>query len=103
MTDEERRRTMEFILEQQAQFAANIEQHKEFFKELKEDRIRDRARRAELQESFRVLVDLCRINDSRLDDLDFKSRTFEEAVRHLDLLMKKNQARLEKLERRKPL
>jgi hypothetical protein len=103
MTDEERRRTMEFILEQQAQFAANIEQHKEFFKELKEDRIRDRVRRAELESSFQTLVELCRIHDIRLDDEEFRSRTLEEAVRHLDLLMKKNQARLEQLERRKPL
>ena len=102
MTDEERRRTMEFILEQQAQFAANIQQHEEYFKKLKEDRIRDRARRAELQESFRVLVDLCRIHESRLDDVDFKSRSLEEAVRHLDLLMKKNQAILERLRRERP-
>lgn len=103
MTDEERRRTMEFILEQQAQFAANIQQHEEFFKQLKKDRIRDRARRAELQESFKVLVELCRIHDIRMDDADFRSRTLEESVRELDRLVKKNQVRLDSLERRRPL
>ena len=103
MTDEERRRTMEFILEQQAQFAANSQLHEEHFKQLKEDRIRDRARRAELEKSFQTLVDLCRIHDIRVDDVEFRTRTLEESVRQLDLLYKKNQARLERLERHKPL
>jgi anti-sigma-K factor RskA len=52
MTDEERRRTMEFILEQQAQFAANIQRHEENFRQLEEERIRDRPRLARVEESF---------------------------------------------------
>jgi len=71
MTDEERRRTMEFILEQQAQFAANIQRHEEYFQQLKEERIRD--------------------------------RPLEEAFQRLDRLVKKNQARLDRLEGNSPL
>ena len=95
MTDEERRRTMEFILEQQAQLTAH-------FQQFKEDRIRDRSQRAELKKSFKILVDLCQIHDIRIDDVEFRSRTLEESVRQLDLLMKKNQAILERLQRDKP-
>lgn len=94
MTDEERRRTMEFILEQQAQFAASIQQ-------FQEDRRRDRPRMAELEKSFKVLVDLCRIHDIRVDDVEFRAITLEESVRRLDVLFKKNQARLEQLEQNK--
>jgi len=95
MTDEERRRTMEFILEQQAQFAANIQK-------FEEDRKRDRPRIVELQKSFRTLVELCRVHDIRLDDVEFRAITLEESVRRLDLLLKKNQAKLEKLEQSRP-
>lgn len=94
MTDEERRRTMEFIVEQQAQFAANIQRHEE-------ERIRDRPRLAELEKSFRTLVELCRIHDIRLDDGEFRATTIEQSVQRLDLLLKKNEARLIQLERDK--
>lgn len=102
MTDEERRRTMEFILEQQAQFAANIERHDENFRRLEEDRIRDRPRITELEKSFKVLVELCRTHDIRMDDVEFRSITLEESVRRLDALLKKNQARLEQLQQNRP-
>lgn len=95
MTDEERRRTMEFIFEQQAQLTVH-------FQQLKEERIRDRPRLAELRKSFRQLVELCRIHDIRVDDVESRTTTLEESVQRLDLLLKKNQARLEKLERNKP-
>ncbi|HXQ70862.1 MAG TPA: hypothetical protein VN844_10265 [Pyrinomonadaceae bacterium] len=98
MTDEERRRTMEFILEQQAQFAANIQRHDENFRRLEEDRIRDRPRITELEKSFKILVELCRTYDIRMDDAEFRATTLEESVRRLNLLLKKNQARLEQLE-----
>ena len=103
MTYEERRRTMEFIIEQQAQFAANIQRHDENFRRLEEDRIRDRPRSAELERTYKILVDLCRIHDIRIDDVEFRSRTLEQSVQQLDLLMKKNQAILERLQRDKPL
>jgi len=67
MTNEDRQRTMDFILQQQAKFAASIEQ-------LEEERIRDRSRLAQLdkrfEESFQRLVALAEITDSRLDRLE---------------------------------
>ena len=102
MTNEDRNRMMEFILEQQAQFAANIQRHEENLRRLEEERIRDRPRVAELQKSFQQLVELCRIHDVRVDDVEFRATTPEESVRRLDFLLKKNQARLDKLEQNKP-
>ena len=60
MTEEEIRRTMEFILEQQAQFAANIQR-------LQEERAHDGGRVTRLEESFRLLVQLAQSTDSRLN------------------------------------
>lgn len=100
MTDEERKRTMDFILEHQAQFAASIQR-------LDEERIRDRAQRSELRKSFKLLVELNLKNDERLDSLDSTTSTlerkiisFEEAQRVLARLVEKNRARLDKLESR---
>lgn len=63
MTNEEIQKTMEFILEQQAQFAANIQR-------LQEERLSDGPRLARLEESFQLLVHLAQTTDSRLDILD---------------------------------
>jgi len=68
MTNEEIQRTMHFILEQQAQFAANIQR-------LPEERIRDNPRLTRLEESFQLLVRLAENTDSRLDR--FGSSTLE--------------------------
>lgn len=51
---------MDFILQQQAKFAASIER-------LEEERIRDQPRQAELEKSFQTVVELLRIQESRLD------------------------------------
>ena len=63
MTNEEMQRTMEFIVEQQAQFAANIQR-------LQEERIRDTPRITRLEESFQLLVRLAENSDLRMDRLD---------------------------------
>lgn len=63
MTNEEIQKTMEFILEQQAQFAANIQR-------LQEERMRDTPRLARLEESFQLLVQLAQATDTRLDIVD---------------------------------
>lgn len=63
MTNEEMQRTMEFIVSQQAQFAANIQR-------LQEERIQDNPRLVRLEESFRLLVELAQTTDSRLDRLE---------------------------------
>lgn len=98
MTNEERHRTMEFILEQQAHFAAHLQQ-------LEEERIRDRPRLARLEESFQRLVQLAEISDSRLDRLESTSSALEAtAAAHDELLHRVihleeiTQSRLERLE-----
>ena len=60
MGNEEIQRTMEFILQQQAQFAANIQR-------LQEERFDDNSRFVRLEESFELLVRLAENSDSRLD------------------------------------
>ncbi|HZN01331.1 MAG TPA: hypothetical protein VFB70_18155 [Pyrinomonadaceae bacterium] len=63
MTNEEMRRTMEFIVEQQAQFAANLQR-------AEEERVRDKPRLARLEGAFQRLVALCENMDARLDTAD---------------------------------
>lgn len=107
MTNDERKRMMEFILEQQAQFAANIQQHDENFRRMEEERLRDGPRMAELPESFRTLVELSIKYDERLDSLDSstsalerKTLSLEDAHRKLAWLVEKNKVRLDRLESR---
>lgn len=70
MTNEEIRKTMEFILEQQAQFAANIQR-------LQEERARDNPRLTRLEESFLLLVQLAQATDSRLDRIESNTASLE--------------------------
>ena len=70
MTNEEMRRTMEFIVEQQAQIAVH-------FQRVEEERVRDQPRLARLEESFQQLVTLCQITDARLDTTDARLDTTE--------------------------
>lgn len=77
MTDEDIRKTMEFILEQQAQFAANI-------RRLQEERVRDNPRLTRLEESFQILVQLAQTTDARLDMLESKSTAVESNVNDLE-------------------
>ena len=77
MTNEEMQKTMEFILEQQAQFAANIQK-------LQEERIGDNARLRRLEESFQLLVQLAQSTDSRLDILESNMSALAKAQTHTD-------------------
>ncbi len=70
MTDDEVRKTMEFILEQQAQFAANIQR-------LQEERARDNPRIARLEESFQLLVQLAQSTDTRIDRIESNAAALE--------------------------
>ena len=70
MTEEDIRKTMEFILEQQAQFAVNIQR-------LQEERARDNPRLARLEESFLLLVQLAQTTDSRLDRIEANTAALE--------------------------
>ncbi len=73
MTNDEMHRTMEFIVEQQAQFAANIQR-------LQEERIRDNPRLTRLEESFQLLVQLAQTTDIRLDRLESNTFTLESTI-----------------------
>ncbi len=73
MTNEEIQQTMEFILEQQAQFAANIQR-------LQEERLRDSPRLARLEESFQLLAQLAQTTDTRLDVLESSTGVLESSM-----------------------
>jgi chromosome segregation ATPase len=77
MTDEEMRRTMEFILQQQAQFAASIQR-------LEEERARDQPRLKRLEDSFLILVQLAETVDARLDTLERDSTALESRTAALE-------------------
>lgn len=77
MNNEEIQKTMEFILEQQAQFAANIQN-------LHEERMRDDSRVKRLEESFQLLVQLAQSTDTRLDTLEINMAALAEAQIHTD-------------------
>ena len=87
MTNEDRQRTMEFILEQQAQFAVNIQRLEEGIERLEEERIRDSPRLARLEESFLQLVELAKIADSRLDRSESKTSSLESKTSTLETHM----------------
>ena len=59
MTNDEIEKIMQFILEQQAQYASN-------FQKAEEARTRDAARITRLEESFQLLVQLAESHDERL-------------------------------------
>jgi hypothetical protein len=63
MTNEEIQKTMGFIVEQQAQFAVNIQR-------LQEERLHDRPRLTRLEESFQLLVQLAQTTDARLETIE---------------------------------
>ncbi|HYX72992.1 MAG TPA: hypothetical protein VE732_09480 [Nitrososphaera sp.] len=72
MTNEEIEKTMQFILQQQAEFTSN-------FQKIEEARERDSARIKQLEESFRLLVQLARNHDERLVSLaEAQLRTSEQ-------------------------
>ena len=80
MTNEEIQRTMEFILGQQAQFAANIQL-------LQEERIRDTPRLTRLEESFQLLVRVAESTDTRLDRLESNTSAVEANMAGLEASM----------------
>jgi hypothetical protein len=63
MTPEERQRTMDFILQQQAQFSADIQRERE-------ERLAYRPRIARVEDCVIVLTELIQIQSRRLDWCD---------------------------------
>ena len=80
MTNEEVQRTMEFILEQQAQLNATVQR-------LEEERLKDAPRIVRLEESFQILVQLAQTTDARLDSLESKTATLEQNDSRLEANM----------------
>jgi hypothetical protein len=66
MTNEELQRTMEFIIEHQARFAARMEE--------------DEGRIARLEGAFVTLVEIARITDERQDKTDQRVDRFDEKL-----------------------
>ncbi len=77
MTNEEMQRTMELIIEQQAQFAANIQR-------MQEERVRDTPRITRLEESFQLLVRLAENSDLRMDRRESETTAIETKTRLLE-------------------
>jgi chromosome segregation ATPase len=77
MSNEDMQRKMEFIVEQQAHITASLQQFDEHWKRIEEERVRDRPRMKELEQSFKRLVELAEISESRLDDLESRSTKLE--------------------------
>ncbi|MEK6321172.1 MAG: hypothetical protein AABN33_05755 [Acidobacteriota bacterium] len=70
MTDEEMHRAMEFIIQQQAQYAARIE--------------KDEPRLAKVEESFTMLVELARRRDVRPNTIGHRFDNDESRVARLE-------------------
>lgn len=107
MTDEERQRTINFLLESQARMDASVQRHEEELQRIKKARLRERPQMVELRKSFEILVQLSKNNDDRMDGLDAstaalsrKTSSLNEAYKTLARLVEKNIARLNKLESR---
>ena len=66
MTNEEMQKTIEFILEQQAQFVTRME--------------RDEARLTRLEDAFATLVNIARITDERMDSMESRLNTLTEKM-----------------------
>jgi len=98
MTNEEMQRAMEFIVEQQAQFAASIQR-------AEEERIRDTPRLTRLEQTFQAIAGLAQITEGRLDKLEeYRVQDNERITRLEDSfvllthLAQTTDARLERLE-----
>jgi ATP:corrinoid adenosyltransferase len=79
MTNEEMEKTMQFILEQQAQFTTNFQKIEAAREKDEEARKKDSARITRLEESFQLLVQLAQNHDERLVTLDERLVTLAEA------------------------
>ncbi|HYG11727.1 MAG TPA: hypothetical protein VD835_17405 [Pyrinomonadaceae bacterium] len=76
MSEEERQRQMEFILDTLARLTATTSQ-------LAESNASDRARLVRLEESFVVLLELAGRHEERLDQNDRRAARLEESIAEL--------------------
>ncbi|MDQ1558412.1 MAG: hypothetical protein QOD32_1472 [Pyrinomonadaceae bacterium] len=83
MTEEERQRQIEFILDTLARLTATTSQ-------LAESNAVDRARRVRLEESFVMLLELAGRHEERLDRNDRRAARLEESIAELRRLTERN-------------
>ena len=95
MTNEEMHRAMEFIIQQQAQYAARFERDEAQYAARFE---RDEARLARLEESFTMLVELARGADERQDTIGETMATLSHTMNELVQRMITDESRLARLE-----
>ncbi|HZH32430.1 MAG TPA: hypothetical protein VEY11_16820 [Pyrinomonadaceae bacterium] len=90
MTEEERQRQIEFILDTLARLTAKTDQLTDSQAAEREDSVRDRARLVRLEESFVVLTELASRHEERLDQNDRRSARLEESIAELRRLTGRN-------------
>jgi len=100
MTNEEMQRTMEFIVEHQAQFAASIQRLQEEHERLEAERLRDGPRLTRLEESFQLLVQLAQATDSRLDSVEARLDEDESRLDNDESRLDQGESRLDQDESR---
>ncbi|MBC7909385.1 MAG: hypothetical protein H7Y30_02730 [Pyrinomonadaceae bacterium] len=80
MTDEDRQRTMDFILEQQAQFSVNVQKLEEIQKQAELERKADAVRIGRVEESIITLTRIAQGFDERLDNQQEQITDVKQAV-----------------------
>jgi hypothetical protein len=90
MTEEERQRQMEFILDTLARLTAKTDQLTDLQAAEREGSVRDRARLVRLEESFVVLTELASRHEERLDQNDRRWVRLEESIAELRRLTEGN-------------
>ena len=81
MNNEETERTMQFILQQQAQSTVKVDQIAEKVDKLADAQLKHEARTGRLEESYLILVQLAQSTDERLDEA---ARTMSEFSDKMD-------------------
>ena len=90
MTEEERQRQIEFILDTLARLTAKTDQLTDSQVAEREGSVRDRARLVRLEESFVVLTELASRHEERLDQNDRRAARLEESIAELRRLSERN-------------
>lgn len=91
MTNEEMQRTMQFLLEQQAQFTVRLQKDEEQIKKDEERIAKDEERIARVENAILLLTELARRADERMDDADKRMNNFDA---HLSASMESFDARI---------
>ena len=88
MTPEELQRTIDFILEHEAQCAAKLDNLAKAVEQERQDRLKDLPRLARVEAAFVTLTEIADIQSSRLDshDQEFNTLLKQTEERHLEVM-----------------